>query len=53
MEWEYTVLEFQFRSAKCAVVTTLRKNFEQLFFPMQAIQGDNSVGCKQPPSKGF
>ena len=33
---EYTVLEFQFRSVKCTVVTRLRKNFEQLSTPIQA-----------------
>ena len=38
-----TVLEFQFWSAKCTVVTKLRKNFEQLFIPIQAIQGDHSM----------
>ena len=38
-----TVLEFQFWSVKCMVVTRLRKKFEQLFFPIQAIQSDHSV----------
>ena len=40
---QYTDLEIQFRSVKCVVVTRLRKNFEQLFIPSQAIQGDYSV----------
>ena len=40
---EYTVLEVQFRSVKCTIVTRIRKNFEQLFIPIQAIQGDYSV----------
>ena len=40
---QYTVLEIQFRSVKPTIVTTLPKNFEQLFIPIQAIQGDYSV----------
>ena len=40
---QYTDLEIQFPSVKCAVVTRLHKNFEQLFIPSQAIQGDCSV----------
>ena len=35
-------LEFQFRSVKCTAVTTLRKNFEQIFIPIQVIEGDHS-----------
>ena len=40
---EYTVLEIQFRSVKYTVVTRIRKNFEQLLIPVQAIQGDYSL----------
>ena len=40
---EYTVLEIQFRSVKYTAVTRIRKNFEQLLIPIQAIQGDYSV----------
>ena len=29
--FEYTALENQFLSVKCTVVTSIRKNFEQLF----------------------
>ena len=37
------VLEFQFRSVKCTVVTRLSKSFEQLCILIQAIQDDYSV----------
>ena len=50
---QYTVLEFQFRSVKYTVVTRLRKNFEQLFIPIQAIHGDYSVWSEQPTSQSF
>ena len=50
---QYTVLEFQFRSVECMVDTKLSKNFEQLSFPIQAIQGDTVCWCKQYASKGF
>ena len=40
---EYTALEIQFRSVKCTAVTNIRKYLEQLFIPIQAIQGDYSV----------
>ena len=43
----------QFPSVNCAVVTRLRKNFEQLFIPSQATQGDWECWCKQPTSKSF
>ena len=36
-------LEIQFQSVKCAFVTRLRKNVEQLFILSQEIQGDYSV----------
>ena len=35
-----TVLKIQFRSVKCTVVPRIRQNFEQLFIPIQARQGD-------------
>ena len=38
-----TVLKIQFRSVKCTVVPRMRQNFEQLFIPIQARQGDYSV----------
>ena len=38
-----TVLEIQFRSVKCTVVTIIRRNFEQLFIPAQDIKGDYRV----------
>ena len=38
-----TVLEIHFWSVKCTVVTRLRENFEQLFIPIQATQGDYNV----------
>ena len=41
--WQYMDLEIQFQSVKCAFVTRLRKNVEQLFIPSQEIQGDYSV----------
>ena len=50
---EYTVLEFQFQSVKCTVVTKLQKNSEQLFFPIQAIQGDQCVDVNNPLQKVF
>ena len=34
------VLQIQFWSVKCMFITRLRKNFEQLFSPIQAMQGD-------------
>ena len=36
----------QFWSVKYAVVTKTRKNFEQPFIPIQAIQDDDSVDLK-------
>ena len=39
LDKQYTVLEFQFRSVKCTVVTRSPKNFEQLFIPIQVMQG--------------
>ena len=50
---EYTVLEFQFQPVKCTVVTKLQKNSEQLFFPIQAIQGDQCVDVNNPLQKVF
>ena len=50
---EYTVLEFQFQPVKCTVVTKLQKNSEQLFFPIQAIQGDQCVDVNYPLQKVF
>ena len=43
VDWsvQYTVLEFQFRSVKSAVVTKLCKDFEQLFIPITVCR------CKQ------
>ena len=41
--FEYTDLEIQFQSVKCAVVTRLPKNFEQLFILSEVIQGNYSV----------
>ena len=32
------VLVIQFRSVKCVVATRIRKNFEQLLIPIQAMQ---------------
>ena len=32
-------LEIQFRSVNNTTVSMIRKNFEQRFFPIQAIQG--------------
>ena len=40
---KYTNLEIQFRPLKYTVVTRIRKNFEQPFIPIQAIQGSYSV----------
>ena len=37
------ISEVQFQSVKCAVVTRLRKNFKQVLFPSQAMQGNYSV----------
>ena len=39
----YTVLEIEFWSLKCTVVTRIRKNFDQFFIPIQAKQGDYSL----------
>ena len=36
-----TMIQFWF--VKCIVITRIRKNFEQLFIPIQAMQGDDSV----------
>ena len=38
-----TVLEIQFQSFKYMVVTRIRKNFEQLSIPIQAIQGESRL----------
>ena len=38
-----TVLEIHFLSVICTFVTMLRKNFDQLFIPIQAIQGSYKV----------
>ena len=48
-----TVLEFQFRSVKYTVVTRLRQSFEQLFIPIQAIQGIRVCDVNNPPQKVF
>ena len=50
---QYTVLEFQLLSVKCAVVTKLHKNFEQLFISIQVTQGDHSVWMLTTTSKSF
>ena len=42
-KWQYRDLEIRFWSVKCAFVTRLRKYFEQLSIPSQAVQGDYSV----------
>ena len=50
---QYTDLEIQLRSVRYAVFTRLRKNFEQLFIPFQAIQGDCSVLMQATHFKKF
>ena len=47
------VLEIQFRSVKGTVVTRLYKNFEQLFIPTHAKQGDYSVLMQTTHFKKF
>ena len=41
--YQYMVLDIRFWSIKYTVVTRLRKHFEQLFIPIEAMQGDYSV----------
>ena len=40
---KYMVLDIHFRSVKYTVVTSLRKNSEQHFFPIQVAQCDKCV----------
>ena len=50
---KYTILEFQFQSVKCTVVTKLRKNFEHLFILIQIKKTIKVCWCKQSTSKSF
>ena len=40
LDWESSDLTTKALSVKCMAVTRIRKNFEKLFIPIQAIQGD-------------
>ena len=47
---QYTVLEIQYRSVKCTVVTRIPKNFS---FPSKPYKTITVCGCKQTTSKSF
>ena len=52
--FQYTVLEIQFQSVKCTIVTKIPKNFEELLISGQTIKGGlQCIDGNKPLEKVF